>query len=100
MSAVRYLWNPINHNIIREYDDSGNTIANYTTEPGLHGDVVSQHRDGETSFYHYDGQGNTLALTDENGDVTDCAYQAANRLSPVLTLACAQSKAGICGSSS
>jgi RHS repeat-associated protein len=71
MTTTRYLWNPINQNIIREYDGAGNTIANYTTEPGLHGDVISQHRDGQESFYHSDGQGSTFALTNSAGDVTD-----------------------------
>ena len=37
MVAVNYLWNPINDNIVREFDDAGATIAGYTTEPDLHG---------------------------------------------------------------
>lgn len=77
MPGVNYLWDPIGDNIVREFDDDGNVIADYTYEPGLHGNLISQHRDGKSSFYHYDGQGNTLALTDENGDVTDrYAYSA------------------------
>lgn len=42
MTAVNYLWNPINDNIVREFDDAGNAIAEYTTEPDLYGNVVSQ----------------------------------------------------------
>jgi RHS repeat-associated protein len=39
--------------------------------------VISQFRNGQESFYHTDGQGSTLALTDANGDVTDTyAYSA------------------------
>ncbi|MFN0019734.1 MAG: RHS repeat domain-containing protein [Pirellulaceae bacterium] len=77
MTAVNYLWNPINDNIVEEFDDAGNTIAEYTTEPGQFGDVISQFRDGQESFYHTDGQGSTLALTNSNGDVTDTyAYSA------------------------
>ena len=77
MPVVNYLWNPLNDNIVREFDDEGNTIADYTTESGLHGNVISQRRDGQDSVYHYDGQGSTLALTNANGDVTDTyAYNA------------------------
>lgn len=43
----------------------------------MHGDVISQHRDGQESFYHSDGQGSTLALTNAAGNVTDSyAYNA------------------------
>ena len=77
MTAVNYLWNPINDNIVEEFDDTGNTIVEYTTEPNQFGDVISQYRDGQESFYHTDGQGSTLALTNANGDVTDTyAYSA------------------------
>lgn len=75
MTAVNYLWNPINDNIVEEFDDAGNTIAEYTTEPDEFGDVISQYRDGQESFYHTNGQGSTLALTNANGDVT-YAYSA------------------------
>lgn len=77
MTTTRYLWNPLNQNIIREYDDAGNTIASYTTEPGRYGNVISQRRGGQESYYHYDGPKSTLALTDSNGNVTDTyAYSA------------------------
>jgi RHS repeat-associated protein len=72
-----FLWDPIEDNIVEEFDDAGNTIADYTTEPFLHGDVISQHRGGQSRFYHFDGQGNTTSLTDANGNVTDTyAYNA------------------------
>ena len=70
MVAVNYLWNPINDNIIEEFDDAGNTIAEYTTEPDLYGNVVSQFRNGQTSYLLSDGQGNTTELTNDAGDVT------------------------------
>ena len=77
MTAVNYLWNPINDNIVEEFDDMGNTITEYTTEPDQFGDVISQYRDGQESFYHTDSQGSTLALTNAAGDVTDTyAYSA------------------------
>ena len=71
MPVVNYLWNPLNDNIVREFDDAGTVIAEYTTESDQFGNVVSQRRNGVDSVYHYDGQGSTLALTNASGDVTD-----------------------------
>lgn len=71
MTIVNYDWDEDEDNIVEEYDDTGTTVAEYTTEPALFGNVVSQRRNGQDSVYHYDGQGSTLALTDSNGDVTD-----------------------------
>ena len=72
-----FLWDPVEDNIIEEFDDAGNTTADYTTEPYLYGDLISQHRDGQSSFYHYDGQGSTTSLTDSAGSITDTyAYSA------------------------
>jgi len=71
MVAVNYLWNPINDNIVREFDDSGTTIAEYTTEPDLYGNVISQNRGGQTSHLHFDAQGNTTELTNDASIVTD-----------------------------
>ena len=31
MTAVNYLWDPVEQNIVRELDDSGNVLAQYTT---------------------------------------------------------------------
>ena len=77
MDRAHFLWDPVEDNIVKEIDDSGTTIADYTTEPYLYGDLVSQHRDGQSSFYHYDGQGSTTSLTDSAGNVTDTyAYTA------------------------
>src|SRR5436190_2883681 len=59
----------------REMDENGNVLVEYTREPD--GRLISEHRNGVDRFYHFDGAGNTLALTDENGDVTDTfAYNA------------------------
>jgi hypothetical protein len=46
-----FLWDPVEDNIVKEINDSGNTIADYTTEPYLYGDLISQHRDGLSSFW-------------------------------------------------
>src|SRR6476660_2235386 len=72
-----FLWDPIEDNIVKEIDDSGAMVADYTTEPYLYGDLISQHRGGQSSFYHYDGQGSTTSLTDSAANVTDTyAYSA------------------------
>lgn len=71
MPVVNYDWDEIEDNVAEEFDDTGTTIAEYTNEPRLHGNVISQRRNGADSVYHYDGQGSTLALTNAAGDVTD-----------------------------
>ena len=77
MTVTKYVWDPVEDNVIEEYDENGNTVVEYATEPDLYGNLISQDRGGTKSYYHYDGQGSTLALTDENGDVTDTyAYNA------------------------
>jgi hypothetical protein len=37
MPTVHYLWDELDDNILEEYDDAGNVIAEFTHEPGLHG---------------------------------------------------------------
>jgi RHS repeat-associated protein len=69
--GTRLLWDPIEDNIVRELDDSNTTVADYTTEPYLYGDLISQDRDGQSRFYHFDGRGSTTELTDSSGVVTD-----------------------------
>ena len=74
---VRYRWNTVTDNILCEQDEDGNLLATYTHEPTLYGELISQNRQGTKSYYHFDGQGSTRALTDENGDVTDTATYTA-----------------------
>jgi RHS repeat-associated protein len=69
--GTRLLWDPIEDNIVKELDDSNTTVADYTTEPYLYGDLISQVRDGQSRFYHFDGLGSTTELTDSSGVVTD-----------------------------
>ena len=77
MPVVNYVWDEIEDNIMSEVDDEGNTIASFTTEPELYGNVISQHRDSQTSVFHHDGIGSTIAVTDENANVNDTrAYSA------------------------
>jgi len=71
MTAVNYLWNPLNDNIVEEFDDAGGTVTEYTTEPSHFGNVISQNLAGQESFLHFDGVGSILAVTDSTGTVTD-----------------------------
>lgn len=71
MTTTHFVWDRLSDNVLAEYDDAGDPIAQYTNEPGQFGELVSQHRGGDTSTYHYDGLGNTRQLTDENQNVTD-----------------------------
>lgn len=71
MTIVNYDWDELEDNIAEEYDDTGATVAEYTTEPNVFGNVLSQRREGQDSYYHYDGQGSALALTNANGSGID-----------------------------
>lgn len=71
MPETNFFWDPDEDNIIQERDETGAITAEYTTEPGLYGNLISQNRDGIESQYHFDSQGSTLALTDDNQNVTD-----------------------------
>jgi RHS repeat-associated protein len=71
MPVTHYLWDEVNDTLLAETDEAGNTIAQYTHEPGRFGPLISQRRNGHTYYHHYDGQGSTRALTDESGNVTD-----------------------------
>ena len=71
MAKTKYIWDPISDNVLMEKDDNGDTQASYTYLPESHGDLISQHRSGETSFYHFDGQRSTRALTDGSENVID-----------------------------
>jgi RHS repeat-associated protein len=66
-----YYWDFDTDNVFLEEDENGDTIAEYTHEPGLYGELIGQERDGQVRYYNFDGQGSTRELTDENGDVTD-----------------------------
>jgi YD repeat-containing protein len=77
MARTYFFWDPVEDNIVQERDEHGNVTAEYTTEPGLHGNLISQNRGGVESQYHFDPQGSVLALTNDNQEVTDTyAYNA------------------------
>jgi RHS repeat-associated protein len=70
MAAVNFDWDEIEDNIDEEFDDAGNSTAEYTTEPERYGNIISQYRDGVTSTFHHDGIGSTVAVTNESGGPT------------------------------
>jgi RHS repeat-associated protein len=70
MAKTTYMWDELSDNVAAEYDD-GVLSAAYTHESDLYGNLLSQNRNGVTSYYHYDGRGDTVALTDDSGNVTD-----------------------------
>ena len=70
MPEIEYMWDELSDNVVAEYED-GLLSVRYTHEPGLYGNLLSQNRNGVTSYYHYDGRGDTVALTDDSGNVTD-----------------------------
>lgn len=77
MVATNYVWNPVFDCITKETNDAGATVARYTQEPKHYGGLISQHRSGATSIYHYDAIGTTRALTDNSQAVTDTAVYSA-----------------------
>ena len=54
-------------NVIAEFDADGNVLCYYT----IGADLISQERNGKTSFYLYDEHGSVRGLVDERGKITD-----------------------------
>jgi hypothetical protein len=59
MARTNYIWDEVNDTVLMETDGSGDTIAEYTYEPAPYGPLISQRRNGQTRYYHYDGVGST-----------------------------------------
>jgi RHS repeat-associated protein len=70
MPETNFFWDPLADNILQERDENGVVTAEYTTEPGLYGNVISQNRGGVESQFHFDAIGSTVAVTDTNQQVT------------------------------
>lgn len=64
-----FVYDPINGQVDLELDDDGNVLVEYTREPD--GRLISECRNGVHRQYHFDPMGNVLALTDDDGNVTD-----------------------------
>jgi RHS repeat-associated protein len=71
--TVKYIWD--NQNILQEYDVT--TEAQFNYQPEAYGNLISQYRDAESSFYHYDGSYSASALTDASEAETDAYKYAA-----------------------
>ncbi len=69
MAVTNYLWDEDSY--LEEYDETGATTAAYTNEPTPFGSIISQYKNSETNYYHYNSQGSTHQLTDDNETVTD-----------------------------
>jgi RHS repeat-associated protein len=59
------------NNVVLELDDVGSVDADFTYVPATYAAVLSQHRDGDSSFYLFDGIHNARQLTDDAQVVTD-----------------------------
>ncbi len=71
MVAINYVWDELSDNVILEVDDSGTTTAEYTNEPSLYGERISQRQDSADNYFHIDAQRSIRQLTSENETVTD-----------------------------
>ncbi|MBI1349375.1 hypothetical protein GC163_24170 [bacterium] len=71
MAVTQYTWDPVTDSILEETDGAGNVLASYTNEPTMYGPLISQHRAGETRYFHFDALGSTRELTDDDENVTD-----------------------------
>ncbi len=71
MVAINYVWDELSDNVLAEVDDSGSTTAEYTNEPSLYGELISQRRDSTDSYFNFDAQRSTRQLTSDNETETD-----------------------------
>ncbi|QDV52197.1 RHS repeat domain-containing protein [Gimesia fumaroli] len=69
LEFTSYMWD--DQNIILEQDEVSTVDAEYTVMPQAYGNLISQTRDAESSFYHFDPLGSTRELTDASETVTD-----------------------------
>ncbi|QDV52186.1 RHS repeat domain-containing protein [Gimesia fumaroli] len=69
LEFTSYMWD--DQNIILEQDEVSTVDAEYTVMPQAYGNLISQTRDADSSFYHFDPLGSTRELTDASETVTD-----------------------------
>ncbi|WP_207173288.1 putative Ig domain-containing protein [Halochromatium glycolicum] len=63
-TVTQYLYD--RQNIVAEYDDAGSLVARYTHALGIDTPLMVV-RNGRTWFYHTDGLGSVVAITDDSG---------------------------------
>jgi RHS repeat-associated protein len=71
MAVTNFIWDEVSDNVLLETDDNDAVTTAYVNRPEQFGELLSQDRSGAKSFFHYDGESSTSALTDENEDITD-----------------------------
>ena len=69
--TTHFIWDYANDSYLMEMDETGTTTAIYSNEPVRNGKLISQRRGSTTSYYHFDGQGSTRQVTNQNQNVTD-----------------------------
>lgn len=67
--TMNFLWD--GQNVLLETNASNVIQAMYTLEPRTYGNLISQRRGGATAYYHFDGLGSSVQLTDATVSVTD-----------------------------
>ena len=60
-----------------ETDETDTVTVRYSHRPERFGELISQERAGDTSYYHYDGNHSTCNLTDKDQTVTDTVFYTA-----------------------
>jgi RHS repeat-associated protein len=71
VTVTNYIWDVENDTCLMETDENGATKVLYSHEPTQFGGLISQRRDGQTYYHHYDALGSTRQLTDADENVTD-----------------------------
>jgi len=71
--STRYLYD--GDQVIAEYDGNNNLLRKYIYGPGIDQPVcMIEQAESETYYYHYDGLGSVVALSDSSGDTVQ-TYQ-------------------------
>ncbi len=73
MSTTQFVWDELSDNVLDELDENGDLSARYTNQPGKYGGLISEFRNSESNFFHFDGQGSTRQVTQSN-KVVDRSY--------------------------
>ncbi|QDV48443.1 RHS repeat domain-containing protein [Gimesia fumaroli] len=69
MTVTNYLWSLDSY--LEEFDEFGQQIISYTNEPAAFGSLISQNKDNQSAYFHFDAQGSTHQLTDSSANITD-----------------------------
>jgi len=69
MAITNYIWD--GDAVIAETDGTGDVKVSYTRQPDEYGSLISETRNGQIRYHHYDALGSTTELTDSAGEVTD-----------------------------